>query len=131
MSRSRRQWQDSDGDSSEQAEENQGALDLENATDQSEDALAAANVALESDLAQLQVPFKFKANCRGPRFCLYTFELHFVPTHAAWSPSSISEALNYLAAQAMGFTKAKSREALEESNNDVQLALDWLVTNCI
>ncbi len=33
--------------------------------------------------------------------------------------------------QAMGFTKAKSKEALEECGNDVQSALDWLVTNCI
>jgi hypothetical protein len=31
----------------------------------------------------------------------------------------------------MGFTRAKSKEALEERNNDVQSALDWLVTNCI
>jgi len=33
--------------------------------------------------------------------------------------------------QAMGFTKAKSKAALEECGNDVQSALDWLVTNCI
>jgi len=36
-----------------------------------------------------------------------------------------------LVTQAMGFTEVKSKEALEECSNDVQSALDWLVTNCI
>lgn len=32
--------------------------------------------------------------------------------------------------QDMGFTRAKSIEALEESDNNVELALEWLVNNC-
>jgi len=45
-----------------------------------------------------------------------------------WLPDFSS---TLLLAQAMGFTKAKSKAALEECGNDVQSALDWLVTNCI
>lgn len=33
--------------------------------------------------------------------------------------------------QGMGFSKTKAKEALEECGNDVDAALDWLVTNCI
>jgi hypothetical protein len=42
-----------------------------------------------------------------------------------------SNAMIPISTQAMGFTKAKSKEALEECNNDLQSSLDWLVTNCV
>lgn len=55
LRRSRRRKQDSEADSCEHMEYDTEDEKLENINNQSEDAAAAAHVALESDIAQLQV----------------------------------------------------------------------------
>lgn len=32
--------------------------------------------------------------------------------------------------QAMGYSKAKAREAIEECEGDVGAAIEWLISNC-
>ena len=34
-------------------------------------------------------------------------------------------------AQAMGFSKSKAKEALQETDNNLDAAIEWLVANCI
>ena len=33
--------------------------------------------------------------------------------------------------QGMGFSKSKAKEALQENNDDLEAAIEWLVANCI
>ena len=77
----------------------------------------------ESDIRQLQVCCLFVSRRKLAPACILD---------AIGSPSgSISGSQQILAVQLMGFSNAKAKEALEECDNDVDAAIEWLVVNCI